>query len=483
MIRFFAVLFQLVLCAVVCGDEADAPAIGVRPVAPGELTRLSGRLKDSDIKKACDAARELGDTRLPAAAPLLLRFYGESDGERRLAAVKALGELSVWSVSNKPETFLAIALGDISPAIRRQAARELALTEGVDAALKRFVNASADTKLNSALVRNRAIHYAGIIGGLRAAPFLIETLFSAEIEPAIAAAEELGESRAMSSVDALLKALRSDHAELKAAALAGLERLSGKTFKYDLVKWTEWRAALHDEMDKASVSVTAKDAARSDQYDYDASEKRPLDLVIAFDTTGSFLHIWPQVDQALESVLREIARNELSPRIGLVRYRAVEQRVTLRYSLQATPLTWNFAAIQKELSVASFGGGSGALHEGLRFALNGMVWRERSRKVIVLIGDDSPVSPVEDPMRVVQQLTHDAAVLDGILVNTLYAKTAAGDENRQTYRLIAFSGSGRFYEYNKAEKHLVEMSAVNVDVKGNELPAETARKWVTPRAK
>ena len=484
MIRLFAVLLQLILaCVAVRGGEADAPAIGARPVSSAELSRLSMRLKDADIKKASDAARELGDSRQPGAAPLLLRFYGESDGERRMAAVKALGALSVWGAAKKPETFLAMALGDISPAIRRQAARELVQVEGADAALKRFVNAAADTKLNSPLVRNRAVHCAGMIGGLRSTPFLIETLFSTEIEPAIAAAEELGELRGPSSADALLKALGSDQAEIKAAALEALERLSGKTFKYDLIKWAEWRAALRDEMEKAAISAAPKESARPDRYYDDSYEKRPVDIVIAFDTTGSFLHIWPQVNQALDSVLREIVRGELSPRIGLVRYRAIEQRVTLRYTLQPSPLTWNFDAIQKEMSVASFGGGSGALHEGLRYALNSMVWRERSRKVIVLIGDDSPVSPVEDPMRVVLQLTHDASVLDGILVNTLYAKTTAGEENRETYRRIAFSGSGRFYEYNKAERHLVEMSAAKVDVKGNELPAETARKWLLPRAK
>jgi hypothetical protein len=69
------------------------------------------------------------------------------------------------------------------------------------------------------------------------------------------------------------------------------------------------------------------------------------------------------------------------------------------------------------------------------------------------------------------------------LKTTLYAKTTAGEENRQTYRRIAFSGIGRFYEYNKAEQHLVDMSAEKVDVKANELPAETARKWFVPRDK
>ncbi len=86
-------------------------------------------------------------------------------------------------------------------------------------------------------------------------------------------------------------------------------------------------------------------------------------------------------------------------------------------------------------------------------------------------------------MRIALELTHAAAVLDGIQINTLYCKTTAGEENRETYRKLAEAGIGRFYEFNKAERHLVEMSAENVVVKNTELPTETARKWLAPRGK
>ena len=147
----------------------------------------------------------------------------------------------------------------------------------------------------------------------------------------------------------------------------------------------------------------------------------------------------------------------------------------------SSPLNWSYDAIRRELQVASFGGGSGALHEGLRYALNGMLWRERSRKVLLIIGDDTPWSPVEDAMKVVLQLTREAAIFDGIQINTLYTRTSAGEENRISYRRIAEAGVGRFYEYNKAEKHLVDMLAEKIDVKKAELPAETVQKWLTPR--
>ena len=175
--------------------------------------------------------------------------------------------------------------------------------------------------------------------------------------------------------------------------------------------------------------------------------------------------------------------SEPSIRVGLVRYRALDVRVTLKYTLLPTPFTWNVDAIQKEMDTAFFGGGSGALHTALRYALGGMVWRERSHKIIIVIGDDSPVSTSEDPLKVALQLTHDAALLDGIQVNTLYARTVAGEENRVTYRQIAAAGFGRFYEFNKSVKHLVEMSADIVNPREFELPEETARKFLSPRGK
>ena len=477
----FSVFCQIILClsTALCAD-ADAPAIGTRPIAPADVARLATRLKDPDAAKACSAAHELGDSRQAAAAPPLMALYRDGDGERRLAALKALAALSSWNGAKKPDAFLGIALGDILFTIRRFAALELARVEGADAALKRFSDAANDAKKYSIVERNRAIHHAVAVGGFRSAQFLRDQLISPENEIAIAAAEELGEIRDVGCVDALLKALSSDREDVRFAARTALERQSGKPFKFDLVKWTEWRAALRDDYGAEKESSEARTLSKNLEY---APELWPAEIVIAFDTTGSFLHIWPQVNQALDAVLRELKRGEPGLRVGLIRYRAIDARATLRYTLQPSALTANVDAIEKELSVASFGGGSGALHAALRYALNGMVWRERSRKVIVIIGDDSPVSDVEDPMKIATQLTRDAGLLDGIQVNTLYAKTTAGEENRQTYRRIAAAGIGRFYEFNKAEQHLVEMSAPEVNVKGNELPAETARKWFRPRDK
>ncbi|MEI6232767.1 MAG: HEAT repeat domain-containing protein [Planctomycetota bacterium] len=482
-LRFLIFSHIIFVCAAVRCAEPDAPAIGLRPAPLSDVSRLASKLKDPDAVKACAAARELGESRQPVAVVPLLGFYTDGDGERRIAAVKALSALTQWGAAKKTETLLAISLRDAMHTIRRQAAREVALTDGVDSALKRLVGAATDAKAYSAIERNRATHHAAAIAGMKSATFLRETLSSPDIELALAAAEELGEFRDMLGADALIKALGPDRPELQAAAASALERMSGKAYRFDLLKWAEWRMSLRDDFGKESTTAASKESSEYGKPSDYPREQWPADIVIAFDTTASFLHTWPEVNRSLTAVLRELARTEPSLRIGLIRYRALDARVTLKYTLQPTPLTWNAASIEKELSVASFGGGSGALHAALRYAVNGMVWRERSRKSILIIGDDSPVSTSEDPLKAALQWTRDAAFIDGIQINTLYAKTTAGEENRQTYRRLAFSGIGRFYEYNKAERHLVEMSAATVDVKGNELPGDTAKKWFTPREK
>jgi HEAT repeat protein len=236
-------------------EEDGAPAIGVRPFSLTDLSHYGSRLKDPDIAKVAKAARELGESGQPAAAPLLLTLYTDGDGERRFEAVKALGVLkevtasnklnpNEWTAKKRAETFQAVALGDLSIAIRRAAAYELARAERLDAAMKFFMEAAGNAKAFTPLYRNRALHHVARLGGLRAEGFLREALASPEPELATAAAEELGEMPELPNADALILALGSKLPEVKAAARAALERMSGKSFQFDLVKWSEWRASL-----------------------------------------------------------------------------------------------------------------------------------------------------------------------------------------------------------------------------------------------
>jgi hypothetical protein len=102
----------------------------------------------------------------------------------------------------------------------------------------------------------------------------------------------------------------------------------------------------------------------------------------------------------------------------------------------------------------------------------------KSRKIIILIGD---TSPTEESTRSCMRTIVEAWAMDGILVDTLYVKTLHGAEHFDTYKALAQCGKGRFYEFNKAERHLVDMLAEKIDVKTAETPEETAKKLCSPR--
>lgn len=458
-----------------CLETADAEnplAIGSRRLSASEIASLALRLNDPDDDKSFAAAKVLGDSRNASVAKILLDYYTNSGSARRLAAVAALGALDISDRKIKSEALMRIALGDGSQAVRALAVREVVQVEGPDDSLKKISTFVNDVK-NTPLLRSRAVHSAALAGNKLVETLMRNQLDSPDADVAIAAIEELGEMRDIANASALLKSAISGRDEVKDAAVYALERLSGQHFGYDQVKWSEWLKQANEDS-PGGVLPSPKEIT------YEQG-KLPVDFVIAFDTTGSFLHVWAEVSRALESVLRELVRNEPSVRIGLVRYRSVDPRATLKYTLKITPLSYNTDALRKELAAASFGGGSGAQHEGIRAALYGTAWRARARKIILVIGDDSPSSPIENALQTSCALARDAGLVDGILVNTLFAKTTAGEENRSTYRMIALAGIGRFYEFNKAERRLVEMGAEKVDVKQVELPAETARKWLEPR--
>ena len=303
----FLMLSAVLLCSAAArGEDPQPPNIVSRPLTLGDISRFSNRLRDPDAAKAVSAARELAETRQPNAAKLLLDFYTGGDGERRMAAVKALGVLGDKSQGN---ALLNMSLHDTLAAVRRQAALELAQLEGNDAARQRYINVAMDGIRFSPVARNRAVHHGAIVGKARATPFLRAVLSGPDYDTAIAAAEELGEIRDSISVDELLQALKSQHNELKPAVVDALERLTGKNFQYDLVKWSEWRKSIELTPNGETVAPAAP---QKEKYKFPESgaEKLPVDIVIAFDTTASFVHAWADVDRATDAVLRELVKTE-----------------------------------------------------------------------------------------------------------------------------------------------------------------------------
>jgi hypothetical protein len=435
-----------------------------------ELSALVKKLKSQNLEEVRAAAIELSASQDAKAHALLSALY-DGDAPRRLIAIRALSRLSL---PNQAEGFFKVALADPYQAIRLGAAEQVRQLETAEKAAARFAKAANDEKM-PLIYRYRALQAVSRVGGKDATAVLVAALQSPEPDLVIAAAEGLGMMGDLAQTATLIGALNSTDPEVKAAVADALERLTGQKFRFDLVAWTQW--------EKEQGGAAKKIAAASPSEAGEGGESPPpevkpgvTDLVIVFDTTGSMLHIWPQVSGAIDAVLAELVKQAPSLRLGSVKYRAADPRMSLTYTIKPKALTRKHEEVRNDVQDATFGGGSGGLQLGLSYAINSMAWRMESRKIILLVGDTSPDIPQSS-----LQTIAEAAQMDGILVQTLYVRTTHGSEHFDTYKALALAGAGRFYEYNKAERHLVEMSVEKVDVKAAETPSETAKKWQTPR--
>jgi hypothetical protein len=471
-------------------SEADPFVIGPRPPTLGEIGHWTSALKGTDHAKALSAAKEVAASGWSGGCALLLDFYRTGEPENRLAAVQSLAALGG---SDSADALVAIALNDRSPRVRQAASDGVKLVVGANPALQRFQAAADDAQHATPLMRGRAIHSAARVNPDRAAGLLCSLLANDDPTLACAAAEELAYVPSWPSVDGLMQHLDPQseaRAEVRQACGAALERLTGKTFAFDLTQWSAWR-----------TEVRSRGEDRSPEpFTYVPVTKHvPVDVVVAFDTTGSFLHAWADLSHPLEGVLRAIRKLEPDARFGLIRYRAVSPEMTLKYTLWPTPLTYDLEQIQREMDRAAFGGGSGALHEALRFALSEMAWREHARRILVVIGDDEPQSPVEDAFAAALKTAQEASQFDTLQINTIFTFTSASLQHgfpsdispymhggsppnplRAVYERLALAGNGRFYEFHRGFKNLIDRNAEKIDLRVGEQPEETARKWLTP---
>jgi hypothetical protein len=437
---------------------------------------LRARLNSPDFALVRTAARELADSRNAKAIPLLWGLFNSGDAERRMLAVRTVGSLGP---AGQEDNLVRVAFGERYQAIRLAAAEELARLETPDKAAARLAKAAEEKGLQ-ALYRWRLLQALAQVKSKAAAECLKTWLSGPQHDMAVAAAEGLARLGDLSQAEALIGNLGTDDAELKPAVSEALEKLTGRHYGYDLVKWSEW---LKERPAQPPPPAPAGDSSASAPYQNHpvapAGIENCWDVVIVFDTTGSMTKIWPALDGALDAVLAELVKQAPALRLGSVRYRAASPEVSLLYLVKPDPLTRNLAHAREVMKDALFGGESGGLHLGLDCAVKAMLWRAAARKMIVLVGDTSP-----DPQGVksAAQTVSEAGHFDGVLVNAVYVRSVHGSEHAQTYRGLALAGAGRYYEFDKAEKRLVDRTEdEKAGARQADSPSQLAAKWLMAR--
>jgi len=114
-----------------------------------------------------------------------------------------------------------------------------------------------------------------------------------------------------------------------------------------------------------------------------------LDVVFVFDSTASMSGYLKKVKLKIKNLASAFRKLVPTCRIGLVTYRDKPDE----YVTKCYPLTYGILSLNEFLSEINYGGGYDvreAVAEGLKVAIEGMKWNEKSKKFILLIGDAPP---------------------------------------------------------------------------------------------
>jgi len=137
-----------------------------------------------------------------------------------------------------------------------------------------------------------------------------------------------------------------------------------------------------------------------------------LDIVFVFDSTSSMSGYLKEVKLKIRNLAASFKKLVPGCRIGLVTYRDKGDE----YVTKKMPLTHGIVPLQKFLDQIRHGGGFDvreSVAEGLRVAVEGMKWKEKSKKFILLIGDAPP--HLEDMPRAVEMIKRFRATMGGKL--------------------------------------------------------------------
>src|SRR5262245_17127481 len=170
-------------------------------------------------------------------------------------------------------------------------------------------------------------------------------------------------------------------------------------------------------------------------------ERRPIDLVLCLDTSGSMTGLIHAARQKMWEVVNELASAKPMPRlrVALLTYGSPGNDATGHVILQ-TDLTEDLDTVSEKLFALGTVGGDEYVGRVVRHALDRLSWAGRdAAKIVFVAGNESAdqdrVAPFRDVVR-------DAAAR-GIRVNSIYCGNP-DDADAPGWREVAALGRGRF---------------------------------------
>ena len=146
-----------------------------------------------------------------------------------------------------------------------------------------------------------------------------------------------------------------------------------------------------------------------------------LDIVIAFDSTGSMSGEINQVKRQIGRIGDTLTKLVPKTRIGVCTYRDEGDE----YLVKGLPLTNDIQQVQTYLEDVFAGGGGDhpeAVQEGLRWPMENNQYRSRARKVILLFGD---APPHQQKKRECLKLAADFSSQQGGIVSTVTCRNSS----------------------------------------------------------
>jgi Mg-chelatase subunit ChlD len=200
-----------------------------------------------------------------------------------------------------------------------------------------------------------------------------------------------------------------------------------------------------------------------------------FDAVFVIDATGSMDPVIEPVKARIDELIAEIQRLVPVARVGIVLYK--DEGPLSDFVVRKSDLTFHGDKLRSILAgVQAEGGGPDweeAVARGLATAVREMSWRQRSRKVIVLVAN-SPPHPQDWPE--IEQILAEFRGRGGVVTAIEAALPEFRDEVRRSLERIAAAGGGEVLSLDERESILRSLMVAAFGAEWKTQLAEAAKR-------